>query len=240
MLAAVEQPRHPQPQPPRPGHTRAAQHAQLGGVERRRDGVGVGVERARHDERGVQPRRGPAAQKRIRRRGRVVQTRPDLHPGQLPVAAHRLGQGAQQVVDRAAPSGVLGEVAEQLVRGAADRVHRGAGAPGRPARERSGARRGDDDRDRRGPHDPALGTGREPAEQEQQRDQPEQHRRADRRHRRGGDQHPDARPAGLRARPGGEPGQHGEARECRHDTRCERGTEELDGGAEHADRDGDE
>ena len=167
-------------------------------------GSASGSSGARHDERAAAPPRpGHPAENSTPRPGRPDPSRPP--PGQLPVAAHRLGQGAQQVVDRAAPAGVLGEVGEQLVRGAADRVHRGAGPPGRPARERSGARRGDDDRDRRGPDDPALGTGREPAEQEQQRDQPEQHRRADRRHRRGGDQHPDARPRACALAPAASP-----------------------------------
>ena len=76
QLAAVEQPRHPEPQPARPGHTRAAQQAQLGGVERRRNGVAVGVERARHDERAVQPRRDPAAQQVDARPGRPGPSRP--------------------------------------------------------------------------------------------------------------------------------------------------------------------
>ena len=119
-------------------------------------------------------------------------------------------------------------------------MHRGAGPAGGAARERAGARRRDHDRDRGGPDDPALGTRGQPAEQEQQRDQPEQDRRADRRHRRGGDQHPGARPAGLRAPPGREPGEHGEGRECRDRTGREPGAEEPDRGAEHADRDGDE
>ena len=156
VLVAVEQTGHPQPQPARPGHAHTAQHAQFGRLERGRHGVGVGVQRAGHDERAVQARVGTPRPGR----GGVVEAGPHLDPGELPVAAHRLGEGAQQVVDGAAAAGVLGEVGEQLVGRAAHRVHRGAGPAGGPAGERTGTRRRDHDRDHGGPDDPALGARR--------------------------------------------------------------------------------
>ena len=171
------------------------------GLERGRHGVGVGVQRAGHDERAVQARVGPAFPGGVLRRRGVVEAGPHLDPRELPVAAHRLCEGAQQIVDGAAAAGVLGEVGEQLVGRAAHRVHRGAGPAGGPASERTGAGRRGHDRGHGGPDDPALGARRQPAEQEQQRDQPEEDRRADRRDRSGGDEHAGARPSGLRLHP---------------------------------------
>ena len=167
----------------------------------------VAVERGGDDRRAVQVARRPEGSAPRRASRSVRPTR------QLPVAAHRLGQRAQQLGHRLGAAGVLAEVGEQLVGRAAHRVQRGAGPAGGAARRTDRRtrprRRSPPPRARR----PGARRPRQPAEQEQQRDQPEEDRRATAVTAAAATSTPvlDRRACALE--PGGDPDGHGEGRE---------------------------
>ena len=145
---------HPGPATPtRASRPRSAAVSGIGG--------GGGVQRGGHARRAPQVALARACPR----------ARPDPHPGQPPVAAHRLGQRAQQLRHRLAAARPVADVGEQLVgRAPHARQPRTRGARHPPA-ERARERRDEQHAQHRRVDQVVLRPDREPAEGQQHQQQ---------------------------------------------------------------------